>query len=269
MSKEMEFLKNQMIDFLRNETRERGFERVIFGLSGGIDSAVVAFVCKEAFGSRAKALLMPSLRGSQENFEDAKMLAELLEISYEIIPLEPYERVFALYEGMNRLRYGNFCARTRMMLLYDRSQQDHSLVIGTSNKSELMLGYGTIYGDLACAINPIGDLFKTEIFEFARFLQIPEKIIRKAPSADLYEGQSDEEEIGLSYVEIDNILKEINYQKLNCSNLSLVLDTMKGKHSKKNLGKILDRIWKNKFKTQNIKIFRHGGSNDKKHPILS
>lgn len=265
----MRILKEEMIDFLKSEVKEKGFERVIFGLSGGIDSAVVAFVCKEAFGSNAKALLMPSLRGSQENFEDAKILTELLKIPYEIIPLEPYERVFGSYEEIDQLRYGNFCARTRMMLLYDRSQRDRSLVVGTSNKSELMLGYGTIYGDLACAINPIGDLFKTEIFELARFLQVPEKIISKAPSADLYEGQSDEKEIGLSYDEIDSILRKIDYKNLNCSNLNLVLDTMQGKHSKKNLGKILDRIWKNKFKTQNIKIFRHGGSDDKEHPIFS
>lgn len=268
MKKNIALMKAKMIHFLQEEVTQRGFDRVVFGLSGGIDSAVVAYLCREAFGKHAKALLMPSLRGSHENFQDAKMLTELLRIPYEVITLEPYEKVFCEYQGMDNVRYGNFCARVRMMLLYDKSQEEQALVIGTSNKSERLLGYGTIHGDLACAINPIGDLFKTEIFEFAKFLNLPQKIIDKKPSADLYEGQNDEEEIGYSYEEIDTLLSELDRNELIYANFKLVLDRMKNKYPNALLETVLNLVRKNRFKTERIKIFKLEDYNGESYPIL-
>lgn len=244
----MQDLKNKMLDFLRYEVGSRGFKRVVFGLSGGLDSAVVAYLCKEAFGDNAKALLMPSSKSSKINLNDAKEIARNLEIPYEILSLEGYEKIFGKYEGMDHIRYGNFCARLRMCLLYDIAQREGALVIGTSNKSERMLGYGTIYGDLAYAINPIGEIFKSDLFEFAKFLGVPQKIIDKKPSADLYEGQTDEGELGLRYQEIDKILKKILEKEIDFDNLSTVFDMIENEYSKDIIESVLRRIHKNGFK---------------------
>lgn len=245
-------LKEKIITFLRYEVTSRGFERVVFGLSGGLDSAVVAYLCDEAFGKNARAILMPSSKSSKENFQDAKEISQILNMPYEIIPLEKYEEIFGRYERMDRVRYGNFCARLRMCILYDVAQRDGALVIGTSNKSERMLGYGTIYGDLACAINPIGEIFKSDLFKFAKFLGISQKIIDKKPSADLYEGQSDEEELGLNYQNIDEILKKILEKEID---LNTVCDMMNNEYSKDITENVLRRIQKNGFKLCQPTVF--------------
>lgn len=248
-------IKQDMVEFLRQGTHSRGFSRVVFGLSGGLDSAIVAYLCQEAFGKNALAVLMPSSKSSVNNFEDAKMLVEVLNLESRVISLKEYEKVFGQYEQMDRVRYGNLCARTRMMLLYDLAYQNKALVIGTSNKSERMLGYGTIYGDLACAINPIGDVFKSDLYEFARVLGVPQKIIDKQPSADLYEGQSDEGELGYSYYEIDKLLKEISQKKIDFSDCKSVFATINGEYCKEFLKNILERIYKNRFKLDLPEVF--------------
>ncbi|MDE5602871.1 MAG: NAD+ synthase [Helicobacter sp.] len=216
----------KLIDFLKKQTKKKGFQSVIFGLSGGVDSAVVAILCQKAFFQHSHALLMPSMQSSKQSIEDALMLCESFHISYTILPLEKVQQGFLQTLtglGDNPLRMGNLCARLRMICLYDYALAHHCLVVGTSNKSERMLGYGTIFGDLACAINPIGNLYKTEIYEIARVLEIPQRILDKAPSADLYEGQSDEEELGFSYEVLDKvmILLENGYSKeeILCKNL--------------------------------------------------
>lgn len=248
-------LKEKIIDFLRREVACRGFEKVVFGLSGGLDSAVVAYLCQEAFQNKAKAILMPSSKSSKQNFEDAQEIVKILQIPYETVVLEKYEEIFADYEGMDRVRYGNFCARLRMCILYDIAQRDGALVIGTSNKSERMLGYGTIYGDLACAINPIGEIFKTDLFKFAKFLGIPQKIINKKPSADLYEGQSDEEELGLNYQKIDEILKKILEKEIDFNDLLFVFDMIEPEYSKDMIESVLRRVQKNGFKLCQPTVF--------------
>lgn len=248
-------LKKQIIDFLRYEVASRGYQRVVLGLSGGLDSAVVAYLCHEAFGENAKAILMPSSKSSKENFQDAKEIAQILKMPYEVITLEKYEEIFGKYEGMDRVRYGNFCARLRMSILYDIAQKEGDLVIGTSNKSERMLGYGTIYGDLACAINPIGEIFKSDLFKFAKFLGVPQKIIDKKPSADLYEGQSDEEELGLNYQKIDEILKKFLEKEIDFDNLSIVFDIIDNEYSKNIIEDVLRRIQKNRFKLCHPAVF--------------
>jgi NAD+ synthase len=142
----------------------------------------------------------------------------------------------------DRLRIGNFSARMRMSILFDISARESSLVLGTSNKSELLLGYGTLFGDLASAINPIGDLYKSEIFEFASYLGVCKSIINKPPSADLWEGQSDEEEIGYSYAQIDAVLRDFVEKRLSRDELLEI------GYEKKLVDMLIERIYKNQFK---------------------
>lgn len=207
MGKNWELIENYLIKFLQEEVYKTGLKRVVLGLSGGIDSAVVAVLAKRAFDENLLAIMMPSQFSSASSIEDAKELCEEFNIKYEIISIEPMLKAYFRDDFSDNLRVGNFSARLRMNLLYDISSRERALVIGTSNKSELLLGYGTLCGDLASALNPIGDMYKSEIFEFAKYLGVCTSIIDKPPSADLWAGQSDEEELGFSYSEIDEFLK--------------------------------------------------------------
>ena len=200
-------VKEQLIDFLQDEVKKSGLEKVTVGLSGGLDSAVVAVLCKEAFGDKLNCVLMPSQFSSQSSTDDAVELCEKFGIRYEIVSIAPLVEAFMPNMDGDKLRIGNFSARMRMSTLYDVSSREKSLVVGTSNKSELLLGYGTIFGDIACAINPIGEMYKSDEFDFARFLGVTDAIVNKAPSADLWEGQSDENELGYSYKQMDDVLK--------------------------------------------------------------
>ncbi len=202
-----ENIKKQLLDFLKSELKKTGLSKVTIGLSGGLDSAVVAVLCKEAFGDNMSAVLMPSQFSSKASIDDAIELCEKFNIKYEIKSIAPMVEAFIDNMNEDRLRIGNFSARMRMSVLYDTSSRDKSIVVGTSNKSELLLGYGTIFGDIACAINPIGEIYKSDEFEFAKYLGVSEAIINKKPSADLWEGQSDEEELGYSYALMDEVLK--------------------------------------------------------------
>ena len=200
-------VKTQLIDFLKDEVKKTGLEKVTVGLSGGLDSAIVAVLCKEAFGDKLNCVLMPSQFSSQSSSEHAIELCEKFDIKYETISIAPMVESFINNMDNDKLRIGNFSARMRMSVLYDVSSREKSLVVGTSNKSEILLGYGTIYGDTACAINPIGQMYKSDEFEFAKVLGVVDSIITKAPSADLWENQSDEDELGYSYAQMDEVLK--------------------------------------------------------------
>ena len=206
-------IKLDLIKFLKDEVEKTGLKKVTMGLSGGLDSAVVAILCKEAFGDNLNCVLMPSQFSSQSSTDHAIEVCEKFNIKYEIISIEPMVSGFIKNMDEDRLRIGNFSARMRMSVLYDVSSREKSIVVGTSNKSEILLGYGTIFGDIACAINPIGQMYKSDEFEFARLLGVPESILNKAPSADLWEGQSDEEELGHSYKEMDDLLKAMIDEK--------------------------------------------------------
>ena len=206
-------IKLDLIKFLKDEVEKTGLKKVTMGLSGGLDSAVVAILCKEAFGDNLNCVLMPSQFSSQSSTDHAIEVCEKFNIKYEIISIEPMVSGFIKNMDEDRLRIGNFSARMRMSVLYDVSSSEKSIVVGTSNKSEILLGYGTIFGDIACAINPIGQIYKSDEFEFARLLGVPESILNKAPSADLWEGQSDEEELGHSYKEMDDLLKAMIDEK--------------------------------------------------------
>lgn len=194
--------------FLKEEVRKAGFSRVVLGLSGGIDSSVVAFLCARAFPpGDVTALIMPYRTSNPVNIQHAEMLANQLRIHHEQIDIsEMVDAFFAKEADADHIRRGNKMARERMCVLYDYSTRMNAMVVGTSNKTELMLGYGTIFGDLASAINPIGDLYKSHIWQLAEDLGVPREIIKKKPSADLWLGQTDEEEIGYSYAEIDRLL---------------------------------------------------------------
>jgi NAD+ synthase len=197
-----------LIPFIRNEIRKFGFSSVVLGLSGGIDSAVVCELAVRALGAdNVLALLMPYRTSSQESLDHARLMVDRLGIRYEITPVtEVVDAFFSTRPDASRLRRGNVMARARMLCLYDVSARDGCLVLGTSNKTELMLGYGTLFGDMASAVNPIGDLYKTQIFGLSRHLGIPAELIDKPPSADLWEGQSDEEDLGFSYEAVDRLL---------------------------------------------------------------
>jgi NAD+ synthase len=195
-------VEEQLVSFLKKEVATAGFERVVVGLSGGVDSATVAVLCKKAFGANMLAIMMPSDTTNPIHMSHALMLCEKFDIEAEHVSIKNMLHAYPL-ELKTNLRKGNLSARLRMSVLYDVSARDKSLVVGTSNKSEIILGYGTLFGDTACAINPIGALYKTQIFALARHLGVIEEIITKAPSADLWEGQSDEEELGFRYKDLD------------------------------------------------------------------
>ncbi|EDP4040892.1 NAD+ synthase [Campylobacter jejuni] len=210
-------ITEKMCDFIQEKVKNSQSQGVVLGLSGGIDSALVATLCKRTLKENVFALLMPTQISNKANLEDALRLCADLNLEYKIIEIQSILDAFIKQsENTTLVSLGNFAARIRMSLLYDYSALKNSLVIGTSNKSELLLGYGTIYGDLACAFNPIGSLYKSEIYALAKYLNLHENFIKKAPSADLWENQSDEADLGFSYAKIDKGLKalETNDEKL-------------------------------------------------------
>jgi NAD+ synthase len=194
--------------FIREELRKTGFSKGILGLSGGLDSSVCAFLAARALGPRnVLGLIMPYGRTFSVDLEDAQTIARDLGIRAEVVDIAPMiDAYFKRHPARDRLRRGNKMARERMAILYDRSAREKALVLGTSNKTELLLGYGTIHGDMACAINPLGDLYKTQIRELAVHLGVPERVLTKASTAGFWSGQTDEGELGLPYAEIDRIL---------------------------------------------------------------
>ena len=194
--------------FVRDEVRRTGFERAVLGVSGGVDSALSTYLAVRALGpENVHALLMPYKTSSPDSLRDGLEVVSALGITHEVAEITNMaDAYFAQNPDIERMRKGNVMARLRMITLYDRSQRDRSLVIGTSNKTEGLLGYTTLFGDNASALNPIGDLYKTQVWQMARAIGVPKSIIEKAPSADLWEGQTDEAEMGLSYSEVDELL---------------------------------------------------------------
>jgi NAD+ synthase len=195
-------------EFIRGQLRQAGFEKAVLGLSGGIDSALVAYLVAEAIGAeRLRCVLMPYRTSSPASRQDAELVVADLGTSSELVDISPMvDPFFAADPEASPLRRGNAMARQRMIVLYDRSVTWGGLVVGTGNKTESLIGYTTIYGDNACAFNPIGDLYKSQVRQLAAAIGVPERIIRKAPSADLWPGQTDEAEAGFSYPVLDRLL---------------------------------------------------------------
>ncbi len=195
--------------FIRDSVQKNRFQRAVIGVSGGIDSAVVLALTVEALGAdHVLGLMLPYRTSSPSSLSDARTLCQNLSVAWEEIDISPMvDGYFSQLEVQpSPLQIGNYCARQRMTVLYDHSDRQKALVIGTSNKSELLIGYSTLFGDSAAANYPIGDLFKTQVFALAGILPIPETIIRKAPSADLWQNQTDEADIGMSYTRLDEML---------------------------------------------------------------
>lgn len=236
-----ELISRYLSEFLSQEVRKTGLKKVVVGLSGGIDSAVVAVLAHRAFGDDLLCVKMPSHYSSQNSLDDAEELCSVFSLRTETHSIEPMLRAYETPE-MSPLRVGNLSARLRMVTIFDISAREGALVLGTSNKSELMLGYGTLYGDLASALNPIGDLYKTEVFELARYLGIPSAIIDKPPSADLWAGQSDEAEIGYPYSELDRVLKRYVEERHTPEEM------IAGGENSQLVDMIVTRIYKNQFK---------------------
>ena len=197
-----------LVGFVRNEVRKVGFERVVVGLSGGIDSALSAAIACAALGpENVMPILMPYRTSSSQSEADARLVCERLGMAPTVVDISPQvDAYFERFPDADRGRRGNKMARERMTVLYDQSWAHHALVIGTSNKTELLLGYGTLFGDMASALNPLGDLYKTQVFALADSVDLPAQVITKAPSADLWVGQSDEEELGFAYARVDSLL---------------------------------------------------------------
>ncbi len=196
---------------IRDEITKVGFQRAVVGLSGGIDSAVVAHLAAAALGPKNTiCVMMPYRTSDPSSVRDAEAIIQSL--GTESARIDISRMVDAYLEtmpGANRIRSGNIMARIRMLVLYDQSAAEQALVLGTSNKTELLVGYGTLFGDMASAIAPIGDLYKTEVRLLAKHLGVSQSVIDKAPTADLWAGQSDEGELGFTYEEIDQLLVEL------------------------------------------------------------
>jgi NAD+ synthase len=197
-----------LVEFIRNETRKFGFERVVLGLSGGIDSALAAVLAAEALGpENVVALILPYKTSSPESEGHARLLIEQLGLTHDKIDITPMaEPLFSHYGEMSNLRRGNVLARLRMVAVFDRSSTEKALVLGTSNKTEYLLGYTTWYGDSASSIQPLGDLYKTQVRALSKAVGVPAPILEKKPSADLWPGQTDEAEMGLQYDLVDQVL---------------------------------------------------------------
>ena len=201
-----------IVAFIRSQLEQAGFERLVVGLSGGVDSATVAFLAGRAIGAEnLLAIRMPYRTSSEASETDALRVVDALGCRTELVEITPMvEPMLALIADGDpaalNVRRGNVMARQRMIVLYDRSAAFDALVVGTSNKTEALLGYGTLHGDMAAALQPIGDLYKSQLRDVARALGVPEEIVTKPPSADLWPGQTDEGELGRSYADLDRAL---------------------------------------------------------------
>jgi len=197
-----------LVRFLRAEAGKFGFGRALLGLSGGIDSAVSAALAVRAFGPRnVLSVLMPYRTSNPDSEADAREVATELDTPSRKVEISAMADGYLAQEGIDdRMRRGNVMARCRMIVLYDLSMEWRGLVIGTSNKTEILLGYSTQFGDAASALNPLGDLYKHQVYQLAEHLDLPPCVRDKAPSADLFEGQTDEDELGFGYAEADRLL---------------------------------------------------------------
>lgn len=201
-------LRKILVAFIRDEVRKVGVERVVVGLSGGVDSSLSAALAAAALGpANVLGIRMPYRTSSADSLDHAAQVVAKTGIECLTVDVSPaIDAYFERFPDADKRRRGNKMARERMTVLYDHSARWNALVLGTSNKTELLLGYGTLHGDMASAVNPIGDLYKTQVWMLARDVGVPEGIVAKKPSADLFVGQTDESELGFSYRDVDELL---------------------------------------------------------------
>jgi NAD+ synthase len=233
-----------LTEFIRSEITRVSFSRAVVNLSGGIDSSVSFVLAVEALGQEnVLAIRLPYKTSSPDSLEHAQMLIDQFGSPSVTIPItEMVDPLIAREPGMSEVRKGNIMARARMIVAYDQSEAFKGLVVGTGNKTEILLGYTTLFGDSACALNPIGDLYKTQVRQLARALGIPESIITKPPSADLWAGQTDEGELGFTYEAVDKLLYLLvdqRYRPEECIDAGF---------DEKFVQKVFDRVRKSQFK---------------------
>jgi NAD+ synthase len=230
--------------FVKSEITRTGFTKAVIGLSGGIDSALSCFLAAEALGPQnVLAIRMPYKSSSQESLDHAQLVIDGLGVKSLTIPITPMVQPYLdANPNISSFRAGNIMARQRMIVLYDHSADFNGLVVGTSNKTEILLGYSTLFGDSACALNPIGDLYKTQIRQLSRALNVPEVIVAKPPTADLWLGQTDEGELGFTYADVDPLLYLLvdeRYTPQEC---------VAAGFEEGFVNKVVDRIRRNQFK---------------------
>ncbi len=208
-----------LVEFLRNEAGKFGFDKLVIALSGGIDSAVSVYLGVEAFGPQnVHAVMMPYATSSPASLGDAQLIVDDLGLSADTVDITPMvDPLFARFPDITPGRKGNIMARQRMIVIFDQSLARSALVLGTSNKTEILLGYTTWFGDSAASLQPIGDLYKTQIRALARAIGVPQPILDKKPSADLWPGQTDETELGITYDEVDQVLYLLVDERLDPS----------------------------------------------------
>ncbi|MGD8455917.1 MAG: NAD+ synthase [Anaerolineales bacterium] len=206
-----EFVTQVLTKFIHSEITRAGFSKAVLGVSGGIDSSLSCTLAAKALGpENVLALRMPYESSSPDSLEHAQLLIEQLGVQSTTIPITPMVKPYLeMIPEKESVRRGNVMARQRMIVVYDQSMAFKGLVVGTGNKTEILLGYTTLFGDSACAINPIGDLYKTQVRQLAREIGVPDVIIDKPPSADLWVGQTDEGELGFTYEDVDKLLYEL------------------------------------------------------------
>lgn len=230
--------------FIKSEITRVGMSRAVIGLSGGIDSALSCALAVEALGrDNVLAVRMPYRLSSQGSLDHAQLLIDQLGIPSKTIEItDMVEPLFKLEPEMSKLRKGNIMARERMIVIYDQSEVFKGLVVGTSNKTEILLGYSTLFGDSANALNPIGDLYKTQVRQLSRAMNIPAPIMDKAPSADLWEDQTDEKELGFTYEDADHLLYLLVDQRYSPQ------EAVEAGFDKKFVEAVTTRIRRNQFK---------------------
>jgi NAD+ synthase len=204
-------VRELLVRFIKDQTTNAGFTKAVIGVSGGVDSAVSAMLAAEALGKEnVLGVMIPYRTSNPKSVEDARLVIQATGIRSELVDISKMVDGYCEENKItDSLRRGNVMARMRMIVLYDLSAREKALVIGTSNKTEILVGYGTQHGDLASAINPVGDLYKSQIWQLAEALGVPKSVIEKAPSADLWEGQTDETEMGVTYAKLDALLYEM------------------------------------------------------------
>lgn len=238
------FAEKVLCAFIREELHKFGFRKGIIGLSGGLDSAVCAALAARALGGKnVLGMILPYKDTFGGDVEDARAVARKLGIRTRLLDISPMvDAYFSRCPTDDRVRIGNKMARERMAVLYDHSAREKALILGTSNKTELLIGYGTIHGDMACAINPLGDLYKSQVRALGAHLRLPARILKKTPTAGLWPGQTDEAEIGLDYSEIDAILYELVDERRS------VKDTISAGFKKEAVERIEALIRRSEFK---------------------
>jgi NAD+ synthase len=239
-----ELARQIIIGFIRSEITRAGFTRAVINLSGGLDSSTSCYLTAEAMGAEnVLALRLPYKSSTPDSAQHAQLVIDALGVQSLTIPITNMaDGLISRFPDMDRVRQGNIMARMRMIALYDQSAAFNGLPVGTGNKTEILLGYTTLFGDSACAINPLGDLYKTQARQLAKAIGVPQVILDKPPSADLWLGQTDEGELGFSYAEVDQLLYLLVDQRYRPE------DCVEAGFDENFIRAVMDRVLRNQFK---------------------